>query len=155
MPPTAACLRGALIVAVFIVLLHSSTGQQPTPSAAPDCSSQCTADCTQRCQSLNSDPSNCSPMIRVYGGCFTECIRNCDGSSNSDSSVCTIGSCSRCRCGNSCATSCCESCTTAAQHVTYSCTTTAERVKQYCMPNCMNDCVTYNCASGSPAPPTA
>ncbi|KAG2620498.1 hypothetical protein PVAP13_3NG095300 [Panicum virgatum] len=139
MAPTATCLRGALVVAVFIVLLHSSMAQQPTPSATPDCSNQCTANCTQRCQSLNSDPSNCNSMIRIYGVQYAPWDHVPV----------------RCRCGSSCASSCCESCTTAAQHVTYSCTTTAERVKQYCMPNCMNDCVTYNCASGSPAPPTA
>ncbi|TKW28281.1 hypothetical protein SEVIR_3G308745v4 [Setaria viridis] len=150
MASTAACLRGALVVAMFAMLLHSSMGQQPPPASS--CSDQCTSNCTQRCQSLNSDASNCNSALRVYGGCYTECTRNCKGNCHTHSS-CQMGSCSASSCGQSCARSCCESCTIAAQRVTYSCTTEAEGVKNYCMPSCMVDCVKYNCGDNESAPP--
>ncbi|KAG2611848.1 hypothetical protein PVAP13_4KG110830 [Panicum virgatum] len=77
MASTAVALsKGALIIAVCFVLLHSSMGQQPTASApapAPlDCSN-CTANCTKRCQALvDSQISYCNTSVgpSVYDGCF-------------------------------------------------------------------------------------
>ncbi|KAF8659562.1 hypothetical protein HU200_049879 [Digitaria exilis] len=78
----ASLVRVALVVAVYVVLLHSSMGQQPAPTSPPsDCTNQCTSMCTQGCQSVNSDPSKCKSAQSVYSGCFTQCTKDCKGSS--------------------------------------------------------------------------
>ncbi|KAF8666441.1 hypothetical protein HU200_053551 [Digitaria exilis] len=147
----ASLVRVAFVVVVYVVLLHSSMGQQPAPTSPPsDCTNQCTSMCTQGCQSVNSDPSKCESAQSVYNGCFTQCTKDCKGSSCAHLS-CEMGSCSD-TCHNPCALNCCDYCTTAAKHETYDCTRTARDVKMYCMPNCMDDCIKFNCTSGSPPP---
>ncbi|TKW28282.1 hypothetical protein SEVIR_3G308700v4 [Setaria viridis] len=159
MASTVGALKGALLVAVFVVLLHSSMGQQPMPAPAPtmplNCST-CTQGCYQHCQAIaDSDYSKCSNISQdVYAGCFKGCSTHCNGNSAYARGSCEIGSCTANCCGSPCERSCCEGCTISAGQAAYQCTAAAGRVMQYCMPSCTNGCSEY-CVSGSAPPPMA
>ncbi|CAL4892476.1 unnamed protein product [Urochloa decumbens] len=150
MASTAAALKGALVVAVCMVLLPSSMGQF-------NCS-MCTPSCYENCQATaNSAYSKCTNVgPDVYAACYKGCTTKCKGI-NSDKAFasCETGSCSSDSClKKPCEHSCCQDCSAAAGQAAYQCTSAAGRVMQFCPPSCYSACAQY-CTSPPPPAPAA
>ncbi|TKW28283.1 hypothetical protein SEVIR_3G308600v4 [Setaria viridis] len=155
MASTAATVKGALVLAVCLVQLHSSMAQQqepaPAPPSPPDCGNYCFPICTQRCQAQSvAEHGKCNTTLEFYDDCFNGCTSQCKGNSYAHGS-CTMGSCSAKNCGNPCARSCCESCSNTAPDLYYRCMSSHGMDMISCMGPCMNDC-TNNCFNGSVPP---
>ncbi|CAL4892489.1 unnamed protein product [Urochloa decumbens] len=157
MASNAVSLKGALAIAICLMLLHSSIGQQPAPAPAPtmspsDCVPYCgSIICGPMCQArANAEAKKCDiyrPEV-VYASCFEGCTRNCNGNSAYARGSCNLDSCSASSCGCPCARSCCESCTSSAYYPYGRCMSSQEKVFGYCMPPCMTDC-NNKCVNGS------
>ncbi|KAF8666443.1 hypothetical protein HU200_053553 [Digitaria exilis] len=163
MAASGAAPKGALVAAVFLVLLQSSMGQEPmpapaqapapvrAPSAPPNCST-CLQNCNTHCQGIaTSDYQKCEPILAsVYAACFQGCSKGrCNGTYGVTS--CEVNTCAASGCGCPCHVECCKSCSTSAWQASYSCTSAAGRVMQFCMPDCTNRCA--QCRPPAPPPP--
>ncbi|KAG2611774.1 hypothetical protein PVAP13_4KG111430 [Panicum virgatum] len=156
---TRAAIKGALLTAVWIVLLHSLMAQPP-PSPAPasspspplDCGN-CTSKCTTTSQGVyDYEAGLCNTTSApgvVYHGCLESCANStCNGHSYAKHGGCTMGACTPDHCGNPCVQRCCGSCTATA-HASYdNCmASAASKAWQECMPGCMHNCrAYYGCA---------
>jgi hypothetical protein len=155
---TAAALKGAFMVTIVLVMLHSSTGQQLAPAPAPmppsDCPSYCTSQCTPLCQASSDDALRRCESIKpelAYASCFQNCSSNCNGNSAYARSSCSLGSCSPSTCGCPCARRCCESCTGSSYGPYGACMATQPKIFTYCMQGCRAEC-NKRCANGSVFP---
>lgn len=143
---TAATHKVALVIAVCVVLLHTSMGQQPEPVL--DCGNSCNSNCTQRCNDkADAEYGKCNTMLEFYDNCSKNCTSHCNGNSFARGS-CTMGSCSPNNCGNPCARTCCESCSNTAPDLFSRCMSSRGMIMISCMSSCMDVCVP-NCNSGS------
>nr|TKW28285.1 hypothetical protein SEVIR_3G308400v2 [Setaria viridis] len=151
----ASSLKGTLVVAICVMLLHSSMGQQPAPSPAPmpptNCIPYCGSICDQMCKArYDAAVRQCDgyrPEV-IYKDCFERCSTQCNGNSAYARGSCNLGSCSASSCGCPCARSCCESCTASANYPYGMCMSGKDRVYGNCMNPCMTDC-NNKCVNGS------
>ncbi|CAN6347541.1 unnamed protein product [Urochloa humidicola] len=95
MASTAGAFKGALVIAVCVMLLHSSMGQQPDPGQDPasapvlSCGDICDKNCNQKCNGkFEAEHGKCSTEAEFYDNCFKGCTASqCKGNSH------TPGSC--------------------------------------------------------------
>ncbi|PAN20800.2 hypothetical protein PAHAL_3G411600 [Panicum hallii] len=158
MASTPAALKAAFGVAMCVMLLHSSMGQQPVPAPAPapspmlpsDCPLYCGSQCGPICKArADAEARRCvffRPEV-VYNSCFEGCSSRCNGNSSAARGCCKINSCSASSCGNPCARSCCESCSSSAYYPFGKCMSSQEKVFGYCTSPCMTDC-NNKCVNG-------
>ncbi|KAG2611771.1 hypothetical protein PVAP13_4KG111410 [Panicum virgatum] len=115
-----------MVVAVWVVLLHSSTGQQPpvpvpapppapaSPPPPPDCSN-CSSICTPSCEEIvaGNHASYCRENVipNIYKWCLEDCANSTCNGGNTHGACCSIGTCTPQHCGNPCVQDCCKSCT--------------------------------------------
>ncbi|PAN20795.1 hypothetical protein PAHAL_3G411800 [Panicum hallii] len=176
MASTAAALNGVLVTAVCAVLLHSSMGQQPSPTTpdcpdhtgqqpvpvpapaptplpvtpppapAVDCSSYCTSTCTSRCEAYRRD--GLAKCETDAAAAFNGCYDSCTAQ-NCPGKSCVHSGCGNttCSCENTNARSCCQSCGSAVTPTYSQCRSSYERGMYYCMLSCTNDC-NKNCTQG-------
>ncbi|KAJ1265207.1 hypothetical protein BS78_08G061700 [Paspalum vaginatum] len=159
----AGTLKGAVVVAVCVVLLHSSMGQQPAPAPVavpapppPRYCSNCSSICIQSCQATyEAQAQKCSGILGASGDCIKGCSRNsCNG--NSYAAVrdsCSNSSCTPSSCGPPCVVDCCKSCNNYLGSAYGQCMFWAGRSMNYCPPACINNCYS-NCVNVTAAAPS-
>ncbi|XP_039841752.1 keratin-associated protein 10-6-like [Panicum virgatum] len=159
----AALLKGAMVVAVWVVLLHSSTGQQqpvPAPEPAPaspppppDCSN-CSSICTPSCEEIvaGNTASFCRETVvpNAYRGCLEYCANTTCSGGNTHGACCSIGTCTPQHCGNDpCVQDCCKSCTATANAAYDDCKlgnmggSNMHGCMDGCMSSCKEFCITH------------